>query len=342
MRWMDLRARILMAVGLGGAALACGGSDAVPSPASDAGADAGADAAADGSSGDASDASPPFDAATDSPPSVRRPFLVGRSLRKSELTDRGDWLPPRPLPSARGLDSTTARALARDWLRDAAEEHASIAAFARFTLHLLSVGAPPDLVLASQKAARDEVRHAEACFALARRYGGKSLGPAPLSLDGAMTPMDLADIAALTAEEGCVGETLGALLAEELLSRDLDPVVHSTLARANLAADEARHAELAWSFVAWAVKRGGDPVRRAVAGAIARAVEHTLAMPVRAHEGIDLAAWRAHGRFTCADARAIARGGVENLIEPATATLLGRRRRHESSAQTADRSLRLA
>jgi len=254
---------------------------------------------------------------------VRRPFLVGSSLRVAGSAERSDWQLARDvLAPPVDLDPATAEALARDWLRDACEEHASIAAFARFTMHMMSVGAPPEMILASQGASRDEVRHARACFALARRYSGMNLGPSALSLEGAMTPMTLAEIAALTAEEGCVGETLGALLAEEQLRSTLDPTVRETLARANIIADEARHAELAWRFVTWAVARGGKPVRRAVARAIRRAIDATLATPVRTYDGIDIAAWRAHGRVTCADARAVVERGLREIIEPCARALL--------------------
>jgi hypothetical protein len=190
-------------------------------------------------------------------------------------------------------------------------------------MHLMSVGAPPAMIIESQRAALDEVEHARACFALARRYGGRSLGPAPLPLDGAMPPMTLVDIAALTAEEGCVGETLGVLLAEEQLARTTDPLVRSLLVSANIVADERRHAELAWAFVSWAIARGGEPVRRAVRATIRRAVAATLATPIRSYDGVDVAAWRAHGRLTCADAHAVAERGVREIIEPCAAALLG-------------------
>jgi hypothetical protein len=241
----------------------------------------------------------------------------------AEPTERSDWeVDGEALPPA-ALDAPTKAALARDWLNDACDEHASIAAFARFTLHLVSVGAPPGMIVASQRAALDEVEHARACFALARRYGGRAMGPAALSLDGAMPPMTLADIAALTAEEGCVGETLGVLLAEEQLARTTDPCVRSLLVNANIVADEGRHAELAWAFVSWAIARGGDPVRRAVAAAIRRAVDTTLAMPIRSYGDVDVDAWRAHGRLTCADAHAVAMRGVREIVEPCAKALLG-------------------
>jgi hypothetical protein len=256
--------------------------------------------------------------------SVRRPFLVGSSLRVAPAVERADWQIDRGAPVAvTGLDASTAAALGRDWLHDASEEHASIAAFARFTMHLLSVGAPPGMIIESQRAALDEIHHARTCFALARRYGAGTMGPAPLPLDGAMPAMTLVDIAALAAEEGCVGETLGALLAQEQLVRTTDPVVRALLVEANIVADEERHAVLAWSFVSWAVARGGEPVRRAVAAAIRRAIHETLTTPIRSYGGVDVVAWRAHGRLTCADAHAVAERGIREVVQPCAAALLG-------------------
>jgi len=254
--------------------------------------------------------------------SVRRPFLVGSSLRLADAAPREDWLIEGAAPVA-DLDPPTREALARDWLRDGCEEHASIAAFARFTMHLVSVGAPPEMIAESQRASLDEIEHARACFALGRRYGGRAMGPGELSLEGALPPATLAEIAALAAEEGCVGETLGVLLAERQLALTSDAFVRASLVQAHIVEDEARHAELAWRFVAWAVARGGEPVRRAVRGAIQRAVAETLATPIRSYPGVDVGAWRAHGRLTCADAHAVAERGVREVVEPCAAALLG-------------------
>ncbi|HEY8090705.1 MAG TPA: ferritin-like domain-containing protein [Polyangiaceae bacterium] len=342
MNRIDLRGRILLAIGAGGLAVACGSSGSTQAPGSDAstshgdaaadspaGVDASPDAFADGAAtadaaegGAATDAA--GDGAGDAQPdhiSIRRPFLVGASLRFAAAADRDDWeLVAEMEPAA--LDPATARALAAAWCQDGCEEHASIAAFARFTMHLLAVGAPPEMVVESQRASLDEVEHARACFLLARRYGGRAVGPGSLSLDRANEPATLVEIAALTAEEGCVGETLGVLLAREQLVRTRDPFVRRLLVRANIVADEERHAELAWRFVSWAIAQGGEPVRRAVAGAIRRAIDVTLSRPPRSYAGVDQAAWEAHGRLTCRDAQALARRGVNDVLTPCAKAML--------------------
>lgn len=318
-------ARILVIAGATGTAIACGTASTTENDAS-----AASDAAGDAN--DASDAPTTFadvtqqqdaiedavtqDTGAEPPPTVRRPFLVGSAMRAAEPSARDDW--SDALPPANDLDEKTRAALARAWLDDALQEHASIAAFARFSMMMMSVSAPADLVADSQRASLDEVRHARACFSLARRYGADAMGPAELRVDDAMAPLSLAELAALTAEEGCVGETLGALLAEEQAARATDSVAASILER--IARDEARHAELAWRFVAWAVARGGEDVARAVRAAIARATKATLAMEIRPL-GVDAEAWSAHGRLTCAESRAIAARGIAEIVEPATRAL---------------------
>jgi len=244
--------------------------------------------------------------------SARRPFLVGSSMRSAEARVRDDW--SDRLAPAEGLDDATREALARAWLADGLEEHASIAAFARFAMMMLGLGAPPELVAEAQRASVDEVRHARACFSLARRYGARAAGPGSLRVDDALGPATLAEVAALAAEEGCVGETLGALIAEAQAAAARDPEVVSRTAR--IARDETRHAELAWRFVSWAVASGGEGVLAAVEAAVTRALAMTLAMDVRPLR-VDAASWAAHGRLSCKEARDIATRGAHDVVLPA-------------------------
>src|SRR5207253_6336872 len=116
-------------------------------------------------------------------------------------------------------------------------------------------------------------------------------------------PLSLVDIAILTAEEGCAGETLGVAVVMEQERRCEDPIVKEVLTR--LCRDEEKHAWLTWSFIAWAIRIGGAEVKEAVVRTIARATADTLAMPIRNYDGIDETAWRRHGRITCREARDI-------------------------------------
>jgi hypothetical protein len=63
-----------------------------------------------------------------------------------------------------------------------------------------------------------------------------------------------------------VVETLGAALAREQALAADDPEMRAALE--SIAEDEARHAELSWKIVAWAVGRGDERVRHAVERAL--------------------------------------------------------------------------
>jgi hypothetical protein len=248
---------------------------------------------------------------------VRRPFLVGADLRSALGAEREDWATPS-LAKLELAHARTQEFLAQAWLKDALEEHASVAAFARFTMLLLSVGAPPELVLASQRASLDEVKHARDCFALARRYGSSAAGPGALDVAGALLPLSLAQLVELTVEEGCVGETLGALLAKEQRTLAKDAEAQRVLSR--LERDEARHSELAWRFLAWAMQRGDPGVRDAAQRAFDKAARAITEMPVVDY-GVDLELWHAHGRVTCEEARNLSRRALAEVVWPCWHTL---------------------
>jgi len=298
----------------GAAGMAAGGS--AGSSGSSAGA-AGGSAGVAGAGGNGGSAGDEFCQPWPGCQSVRRPFLVGADMRSSVVAERDDWA--HDLPSVQIEHARTAELLAASWLKDALEEHASIAAFARFTLLLLSVGAPPELVIASQRASLDEVRHARECFALAQRYGSRHVGPAELQVADSISVVTLAELAAPNVAEGCVGETLGALLAAEQLTLASDQEVRRVLAR--VVKDEERHAELAWRFLAWALRQGGTPVAEAAQRAFDAATEELDRMPIVDY-GVDVDVWHAHGRATCAEARALSRNGIRNVIAPCLRALL--------------------
>jgi hypothetical protein len=303
--------------GMTGAAAAGGRAGSSGSSAGAAGIAAGGSAGAADVGGNGGSAGSQFCQPWPSCATVRRPFLVGADMRSAVVAERDDWA--HELPSVQIEHARTAEFLAASWLKDALEEHASIAAFARFTLLLLSVGAPPELVIASQRASLDEVRHARECFALAQRYGSRHVGPAELQVADSISVVTLAELAALTVAEGCVGETLGALLAAEQLTLASDQEVRRVLAR--VVKDEERHAELAWRFLAWALRQGGPPVAEAAQRAFDTATEELDRMPTVDY-GVNVDVWHAHGRVTCAEARALSRAGIHKVIAPCLRALL--------------------
>ncbi len=248
-----------------------------------------------------------------------RPFLEA-NLPLTAPARRGkssSWL-AASRPRVDDLSPDVRAVLAREWLDDALLEHASVASFSRFALELMAVGAPADLLLDAHGAAGDEVRHAQMCFALASAYAGLAIEPAAMPFRGRVeVRADLADVAARAVKEGCVGETLAAALANAQRTVARDPVVRDILEQ--IAEDEARHAVLAWRFVAWAVAAGGADVAAAVAQAFDEALlgltdENPGERPSTAPPG--------HGRLDEQAKRAVMVSAVDTVVRPALARML--------------------
>jgi hypothetical protein len=253
-------------------------------------------------------------------------YCSGRPLLDDELAGvraplvPGDtWLLGH-VPEVSALDPAARAALAGLWQADARDEHASVAAFARATLELLAVGAPPDLVAASQQASLDEIRHARACLTIAAAYAApREPGPLP-----ALAPRDggLVALACNTFLEGCVGETIAAIAARRAARRcEVDPIRDALL---EIAEDEARHAELAWATVAWAVRTGGPDVAAALRALAAELLAHpTSEATDQGPDALAPAVLAAHGRLP-AQALATARSDAwDDVIAPTLALILG-------------------
>ena len=255
-----------------------------------------------------------------------RPFLVSGAARVADVRPGTDWSGPLLAPPF-DLDSPTRSALTGHWLEAALREHASVAAFGRFTLQLLELGAPCELILDSQRAMGDETEHARRCFALASRYAGCVLGPDTLPLAGAMESMSLASIARLTFHEGCVGETCAALEAAEAFAAATDPEVRQTLEL--IARDERRHAELAWRLVAWALEADAtgevrQMLRRELEalGSRTAATGGTAASPD--DSTVEASGLMSHGYMTQTRSRALLQAALSAIVVPCTERLLAR------------------
>lgn len=242
-----------------------------------------------------------------------RPFVVDGRARLAAAVARADWRTELPLGEL-GMDATTRASLAAAWLEDARMEHASVASFARFTLDLLALAAPPELLVAAQLASVDEIEHARLCFEQASRYSGSSLGPASLSMAGIERDLTLRSSAAAVVSEGCVGETIAALVARAQLGRAEDPAAREALAR--IADDEEKHAALAWRYVRWAIGVGGEAVRQEVRRAFEDAIARARTAPVAEYAIPDLEAWHRHGRLDRDEMLAVTLAALDEVIAP--------------------------
>ena len=184
-------------------------------------------------------------------PRPPNPFSGGLAC----LRTPGSLREPRPPNPFAGLEvprnPDTLALLHTHWLGCARYEHASIAAFARVGLQLLSLGAPAELLRATHLAMRDEVQHARLCFGLAAAYGaGFEAGPLPIA-GSVATGMDLETLLREAIFDGALGEGAAARRAHEGARTCEDSVVAEVLSR--IAVDEQRHALLAYQTVQWAL-----------------------------------------------------------------------------------------
>lgn len=256
---------------------------------------------------------------------VGRPFLVEGQARVAAPAARDDWASP-VAPDVSGLDSATREALAGYWQREALAEHASVASFARFILQLLSVGAPAELLTASQRALADEIEHARLGFALATAYGGSPLGPAALSVSDALEGQDgLATMALAVAREGCIAETVSALQIAAARDGASDAALKQALSV--VAEQELAHALLAWKTLAWCLERGDASLRQAVREVFATAHLYVGLGTVPAESG-DPNRLREHGCLPMAERRSLARHALREVVLPAATALLAS---HESA-----------
>ncbi len=249
-----------------------------------------------------------------------RPYLVDGEARVAPLRPRRDWSAPRA-PVVDQLDSATRQALAAAWRADGQMEHASIAAFSRFILQMMALGATSDLIEGAQQAIEDEIQHARDCFGLADAYDGtRALGPGELQIEElADDELSAPAIVAATVLEGCVGETIAALIARAAHDRATDTEVREVLGK--IAEDEMRHATLAWQFVQWALDAGEPGVREAVA----QAFDAALSRPPHARtwpEGVDATSMGDHGRLSVAEQREVIEAGLAQVIGPCASALL--------------------
>ena len=145
-------------------------------------------------------------------------------------------------------------------------EAASIDAFKVLARELRAHGAPAALLVRTEEARRDEVRHARMTARLARRYGSR-----PVRAHVRRTPVrSLEALAIENAIEGCVRETFGAVFAMHQAETSSDPEVRAAMAQ--VAPDEVRHAALGWAVAEWADSQLDEDARTRVRAAQREAV----------------------------------------------------------------------
>jgi hypothetical protein len=124
-------------------------------------------------------------------------------------------------------------------------ESAAVFAFRELASELRRFGAPEALVLRAQEAEQDEIRHADVMSRHARSFGA-----APATAQVTPKPYaSLFDLALHNAQEGCVRETYGALVAMHQAEHAGNDALRADLGQ--IAQEEVRHAAWSHDLDAW-------------------------------------------------------------------------------------------
>ena len=149
-------------------------------------------------------------------------------------------------------------------------EAASVSAFTQLAEELDELQAPLELVERAKKAAREEVVHAHAVSALARKRG--AVAPSPRLKPPPLRTLE--EVATENAAEGCVREAFGALVGLYQSVHAAAPDVRETMQR--VADDEVSHAALSFELHRHFTSRLDDEARLRVEATRDRAMGEVL------------------------------------------------------------------
>ncbi len=252
-------------------------------------------------------------------------FTRGRQIRRfgkillPPVVDGGAWASSE-IAIDETIDPSLRTELAAQWRENGRTEHASVAAFARLTLDLMALGAPPALIADAQRDALDEIRHAELCFALARSFDGLEQSPGAFPAAAKARTLStnrtlaLSQLAVDSLIDGALHEGVSARIVARLRKRAVSPAIRSVLDE--IARDEGRHARHGWDVLRWCVEEGGDAVLSALEGALRGLPREMISpMPAAAEDG----AWERFGLMGRAiehEEHALALADLERRLRP--------------------------
>ena len=188
-----------------------------------------------------------------------RPFIVEGSIRSPVSLRCNADICPDATAWTLGMEpsflnnTTISMKIGLEWLTQAEAEHASIASFSRHTLQLMSIGAPSELITRSQQASIDEIEHAKLCYGFASEFMRTNIYPGPLDTAGSLGNMDMEEIIESVVRDGCIQETMSAIEGHFRAHYATEEVIKISLTK--LAADEAKHSQLAWDTIKWVIEQ---------------------------------------------------------------------------------------
>jgi len=244
-----------------------------------------------------------------------RPFTVDGQARLAPTSAANGWSESSAW-MATGMTEDQRDRLISHWTESAQFEHASVASFARFTMQLMAVGAPAELIAEATRAQADEIRHARVCLGIASTLADETIGLGALNIDGALEGADsVASILVDTIQEACVNETVSAAVCQAAGEAATDSFIAEALI--SIAEDEQRHSTLAWRTVRWLLTEHPE-----LADLARTTFDEAMAQPWGSSTETtgELTPW---GVLSRAQEQAVASRVMRRVIKPCADALLG-------------------
>lgn len=146
----------------------------------------------------------------------------------------------------------------RTWMKRSEAEYLAISTFAVLTIDLAAAAAPADVMSLCNRAAIDEIRHAELCLRMASIYLGQQKQPAVKmsTLPDDPKKSRRAQAIANTLLVSCASETYATTILCTARDQSSDPVTREVLTA--IYSDEVQHARLGWSYLRYCIDRDGQ------------------------------------------------------------------------------------
>jgi hypothetical protein len=226
-----------------------------------------------------------------------------------------------PIPweqsTAGALTEAERARLAETWKRRSAAEYLAVSTFSILAIDLVAAGAPADVLSHCVRAQLDEIRHAELAVRMVEIYGGERIAPLPgmSKLPENRRVPAVQQAVSNTLLVSCVSETYATTVLTATRDLTTDPVAHAVLT--SIYSDEIMHARLGWSYLRYAIDRGGKGVVGAASAMVPRAIKGVATVVERERPvGEVTEAVRRHGLMTPAEERRVFADCVREVLVP--------------------------
>lgn len=218
--------------------------------------------------------------------------------------------------TAAALTPEERQRLGETWTRRTAAEYLAVSTFAVLAIDLVAAAAPADVLSLCLRAGIDEVRHAELCLRMVEIYTGKQILPPPgmSSLPDDPKRPKLHQALANTMLVACVSETYATTVLSA--TRDLTTDVCAQEVLTSIYSDEVMHARLGWSYLRYALDRGGAGALEAAAAMVPIALRGVANVVERERPGEITQKVRDHGLMTPAEERHVFSAFVREVAVP--------------------------